>query len=178
MAVLAEAISVVVKISSIQQRLNGGWDTFERIVPNSTLCADNEIARVGFMHPDDARQFVQELEALGLVYLLDGMARDIAVVDQQRGLMIDCDWIDFGTVSFGGGQTPVVKGCRLKGSILRELITPEGWNFEGSLSQTFGFVRTSSGKAEIRNSPDGIDEMQSPLSAKPLYVGRPYRSRS
>ena len=53
MAVLIEAISVVVRADELLKKFPGGWDAFKSIVPNQTLCADNEIVRVGFMSPQD-----------------------------------------------------------------------------------------------------------------------------
>ena len=46
MAVLVEAISVIVQRDAIEKRFHGGWREFENAVPNSTLCADDELARV------------------------------------------------------------------------------------------------------------------------------------
>ena len=96
MAVLIEAISVVVKRSSVDEKFNGGWQAFADDVPNDTLCADDEIVRVGFMSPADVESYVQHLESLGLTYVRDNMAQDMVVVDQQRGLAISCDWAETG----------------------------------------------------------------------------------
>ena len=49
MAVLVEAISVIVRVDSINEKFPGGWIGFKDHVPNQTLCADNELARVGFI---------------------------------------------------------------------------------------------------------------------------------
>jgi hypothetical protein len=53
MAVLIEAISVVIRADTLLKKFPGGWGAFKLIVPNQTLCADNEIVRVGFMAPQD-----------------------------------------------------------------------------------------------------------------------------
>jgi hypothetical protein len=86
MAVLVEAISVVVRTDAIRTRYPGGWPAFRDTVANATLACDEEIARVGFMVPDDAKGFIDRLQARGLVFLRDGHAQDIAVADQQRGI--------------------------------------------------------------------------------------------
>ena len=57
MAVLVEGISVIVRRDAIESKYDGGWDTFVDNVPNATLCADDEIARVGFMGPADVEAF-------------------------------------------------------------------------------------------------------------------------
>ena len=58
MAVLVEAISVVVRRDAIGARYPGGWRGFLSIVPNSTLCADDDLVRVGFMAPPDVEAFI------------------------------------------------------------------------------------------------------------------------
>ncbi len=56
MAVLVEALSIVVKLSSIELKYEGGWEAFKDAVPNTTLCWDDELTRVGFMVPSDANE--------------------------------------------------------------------------------------------------------------------------
>jgi hypothetical protein len=58
MSVLIEAISVVMRADELLKKFPGGWDAFKGIVPNQTLCADNEIVRVGFMTPQDVESFI------------------------------------------------------------------------------------------------------------------------
>ena len=70
MAVLIEAISVVVRADVLLQKFPGGWEAFKSIIPNQTLCADNEIVRVGFMSPQDVESFVKKLQDAGLEFLL------------------------------------------------------------------------------------------------------------
>ncbi len=47
MAVLAEGISVIVRLDAIARLMDDDWARFVAIVPNQTLCCDNELARVG-----------------------------------------------------------------------------------------------------------------------------------
>src|SRR5260370_3074825 len=85
MAVLVEAISVVVRRDAIDRAFDGGWRAFVSRLPNATLCTDDQLARVGFMDPKAVENFVKGLEAAGLVFLRSGKCADIAAVDQQRG---------------------------------------------------------------------------------------------
>lgn len=87
MAVLAEAISVVVRADRLLAVYPGGWDAFVGSVPNETLCADDELVRVGFMVPDDVRAYVAELERQGLIYLRGGEAQDLEhiLIGRNRG---------------------------------------------------------------------------------------------
>ncbi len=51
MAVLAEGISVVVRLDAIERLMEDDWANFVAIAPNQTLCCDNELARVGSARP-------------------------------------------------------------------------------------------------------------------------------
>src|ERR1700730_405151 len=98
MAVLVEATSVIIRVQAIHSRYPSGWLAFVQNAPNNTLCSDNELARVGFMTPDDCRSFVGSLESIGISFLRDGQSQDIVVADQMRGLTVPCDWADFGRI--------------------------------------------------------------------------------
>jgi len=173
MAVLIEATSVVIRADALLQRFPSGWEAFKRIVPNQTLCADNEIVRVGFMSPMDVESFVRKLQGAGLEFLRDGEAIDIAVADQMRGLTSKCTWLEFGQVDMSGeGQR--VAACWLVGSQLTQVVTPPGWKFEGSLSSTFGFVpneHAAKGMKYLRHE-NGLDVYLNPITGKEMYVGR------
>jgi hypothetical protein len=135
MAVLVEGISVIIRRSKIEEVMS--WDEFQSLVPNATLCADDEIARVGFMGPADTKAFMQTLEAKGLRYLCDGKAKDITVVDQQEGLMTPTPWLEVGHIELNGNR---IAAARLKDSNLKTVLTPHGWEYEGSLTQSFSFL--------------------------------------
>lgn len=173
MAVLIEAISVVVRADSILNKLPGGWEEFKAIVPNQTLCADNEIARIGFMTTQDVEAFIKKLQSKGLEFLRGGEAIDIAVADQMRGLTSKCSWLEFGRVNLGDGGSRVA-ACRLAGSEVMEVVTPPGWEFEGSLSSTFGFVPTEHAEKGMQflRHENGLDVYFNPLTGKEVYVGR------
>jgi hypothetical protein len=140
MAVLIEAISVVVRADALIRNFPSGWDGFKSHVPNQTLCADNEIVRVGFMSPQDVESFIKLLTRSGLTYLQDGQAVNVAVADQLHGLAAPCSWLEFGHVNLGGNPKQRVAACRLTGSRYLQVVTPPDWKFEGSLSHTYGFV--------------------------------------
>jgi hypothetical protein len=176
MAVLVEAISVVVRRDSIDRSFVGGWDAFAACVPNATLCTDSQLARVGFMDPKAVGNFVEGLQAAGLVFLQSGKCTDIVVVDQQRGPTMPCEWLEFAHIPFGksGGKVAacwlfegprLAVGIHLPASI--ELATPNGWTFDGSISERFSFVpnedvvehlkylRTESGLNVFRDTSTG-----------------------
>jgi hypothetical protein len=170
MAVLCEAISVVVQAERALAAF-GSFEAFKRIVPNETFVADNELMRVGFMVSDDVKAFIDRLERQGLTYVRDGQAIDIVVIDQMRGPMVICDWLEFGRIPLSGGE---VAAARIKGSTSTQLFTPDGWQLEGSLSQTFAFVPVGREERSLNflRHEQGIDVYFNQLTGKEVYVGR------
>ena len=138
MAVLVEAISVVVRADRLLARM--AWDDFVTMVPNATLCADDELVRVGWTGSRRGPTIYHRLEETGLRYLENGASVDMIVIDQQRGPMAQCEMIEVGAIPFGPREGHAVSAARLVGSSRRQLLTPDGWQYEGSLSQTFRFV--------------------------------------
>ena len=173
MAVLIEGISVVVRVDELLKKFPGGWDAFKNIVPNQTLCADNEIARVGFMAPQDVESFIKQLQRVGLVFLCDGEAIDIAVADQMHGITSNCKWLEFGHVDMDGCATRIA-ACRLVGSCVNQVITPPNWRYEDSLSSTFGFVPNEHAEKGIKylRHENGLDVYLNPITGQEMYVGR------
>jgi hypothetical protein len=171
MAVLIEAISVVIQLRAVQSKYPGGWSGFAARCPNRTLCADGELARVGFMSPVDVDEFVRHLESLGLQFQRQGKAIDLAVVDQRSGPTTDCDWLQFGTVAVDGHR---VAACWATGSEENQLMTPDGWRFENSLSARFGFVAAEAvdGQLEFLRHERGVDVYLNRVTGKEVYVGR------
>lgn len=148
MAVLVEGISVLIRADRLDPF--GTWEAFKAIVPNETLCADNELVRVGFMSPAEARCFVDVLRSHGLRFSETGPAEDIVICDQQRGFSTECNWAEIGSVDLGEDQSKPTACARLKGSTVTELVTPVGWTWENSLTREFLFVPSKPNDAEGR----------------------------
>lgn len=138
MAVLLEAISVVIRRSVIDARYPGGWNAFVEAAPNATLCADDHIVRIGFMEPAHVEDFVIALEPHDIVFVADDAARDMAVIDQQHGPLVKCDWLEFGRIKLPTGDDHIVGAGRLAGDTADVLSTPADWTYEGSPTQMFG----------------------------------------
>lgn len=173
MAVLIEGLSVVIRKDALHQKFPGGWNAFERIVPNKTLCTDNEIVRVGFMVPGDVENFVRKLMRMNLVFMQDGEAFDIVVVDQREGPTTKCTWLEFGHVDISGeGQN--VSACRLIGSQITEVSTPLGWEFDCSLSSSSNFVLTENIGKELKylRYENGLDVYLNPVTGEEVYTAR------
>lgn len=173
MAVLVEGISVIVLAKQIVSNHVGGWEAFKRKVPNQTMCADDELIRVGFMHPDDVQDYVATLEVAGLRHITDGAASDMVVADQQRGFTTACQWAHFGHINLGGDPAKRVAACMLAGSNLKQIVFPEDWNYDDSLTAAYGFAPNGFHDTLNRvGDVDGYQAWQSALSEKPLYIAR------
>ena len=55
MAVLIEGLSVVIRYPAIETAHQGGARAFALELPNRSWCEDGELARVGFLPPEDIR---------------------------------------------------------------------------------------------------------------------------
>jgi hypothetical protein len=178
MAVLVEAISVVIRADALLAAYNGDWDAFKRTIPNETMCADGELVRVGFMSPEDVEAYVAQLSDAGLTYLEDGVAKDLVVVDQMRGPLVKCEWIEFGHVNLDNDPLMCVAACRLKGSTDFVLFRPEGWTFADSLSKSFGFVHKEHMDKSLTflRREKGLDFYRNEVTGKKVYIGRTLRN--
>jgi len=174
MAVLAEAISVIIKMQSIIHKFPGGWEEFTSYVPNKTLCADGEIIRVGFMDSIDVEEYINFLETNGLIYIDNNQARDIIVVDQIKGPLVDCHWIEFGTIDIGRDIMQKISACRITGSKIKDIVLPENWQYDKSLSKEYLITETDDidRRMVLLERKDGLRKYFDLKSGKTLYVGR------
>jgi hypothetical protein len=185
MAVLVEAISVVVRLDAIKSRFAGGWREFLACVPNSTLCADEFLARVGFMSPPDIEAFVKRLERGGLTFLRNGKSIDIAVVDQMRGPTMPVEWLEFACISLSEAgnkvaacwlfeEPRIAAGVHMPAEGVN-IATPDGWVYENSLSANFKFVENEEMQQKLKflRKEEGTDIYLDLSTGKEVYVGRP-----
>lgn len=175
MPVIIEGISVVTRAAAIASKMAGGEQAFFSLIPNQTYCADNELTRVGFMAPMDAEAFVHRLTAAGLVHLRDGAAVDIVVVDQLKGPLSQCNWIEYGKIAIDRAGSQKIVVCRLAGSQSTTVVMPSGWTFEQSLSNSHKFVPLEeiSKSMKFLRHENGLDVYLDLATGKETYVGRP-----
>ncbi|MBK9214639.1 MAG: tetratricopeptide repeat protein [Chloracidobacterium sp.] len=171
MAVLIEAISVIVRRRSIEERFPGGWRGFLSDAPNRTLYSDEEIASVSFMSADDVKAYIFYLESHGLDFEIGGKTVDISVVDQVRGFTTPSPWLEFGDLEKDGN---LVKACWITGTEPNYVFTPRGWNYEGSLSQKPGFVPKEEfdQKLKFLREENGLEVYLDLQTNEERYVGR------
>ena len=157
MAVLIEAISVVIRGDALLAAFGGDWQRFKTTVANATLCADGELVRVEFMTPGDAQRYIKALETKGLRHLEDNDTTDIVIVEQSQGPLSLCNWIEFGHVSLDGDPQRRVAACRAKGSTVMRIVNPPAWTFEASLSREYDMCRI---RASTRRSNSCATKME------------------
>lgn len=76
-------------------------------LPNSSFCADGELAVVSFMTPSAALDYADKLVTGGLKHLVNSRAVDIVIVDQLSGIVDDCDWAQTGETEWNGMELRV-----------------------------------------------------------------------
>jgi hypothetical protein len=178
MAVLVEATSVIVRRDAIDNWFEGGWPHFQDIVPNRTLCTDGELARVGFMVPSDAQVFVERLQYDGLTFFDGEKAVDLVVVDQDAGPTTPVDWLVMDRCTIDDERTEVTACYLLDGSPATPsrtgwLTAPEGWVYEGSISQRRGLHRVDEhDEIVLVDHRDGIDVWRDVATGREVYTGR------
>ena len=194
MAVLCEAISVVVRRDSIDKHFKGGWVRFQQNIPNSTMCTDGELVRIGFMSPNAVQEYVESLEAEGLqfkeekrflgVFGKGRSKKDIVVVDQHQGPTLLCNWIEFGKFPLGKEGINVsmcwlfegeriATGIHMKSNRM-DLHHPPGWTIEQTRELTFSGSTDFRSQYKFLRSENGLNVFLDEESGKEVYIGDPY----
>jgi hypothetical protein len=183
MAVLVEAISVIVRRDSIEKHFIGGWPAFLKTIPNATSCYEDKLVRVGFMEPGSVQGYIEVLEQSGLVFMEDDKAVDIVVCDQLQGPTIACDWIEFGKLPIDDDNTVAAawlfEGPRFTGGLHFKsrkfgLAVPARWKYKGSPSETPQFMDKldSQKHLEFLRQENGVEVYWNKTTNKEVYVGR------
>ena len=85
-----------------------------------------------------------------------------------------CEWLRVGRMLYEKDSNKIVTACRLVDSKVTELVTPIDWKFEGSLSQTFGFVPTEHADRSLKfiRQETSVDIFESKMTGKDVFQGR------
>lgn len=173
MAVIVEGISVVIRCDAIRDRHVGSLKAFMAELPNESFCADGELARVGFMSPSDAKAYVEHLGRRGLCYAVDGIAKDLVVVDQRTGMRANCTWALFGSTDWEKDPKRPIVVCAALPTHVDGVVVPRGWIFERSLSARHRYVESSRmGEMKFLRHEGGVDVYVDPATGDEHYVGR------
>ena len=143
MTVLVEGVSVIIKLEAINRIIPDGWEGFRQYVPNFSWCKDDKIVRLGFLDGDEAKEFVDKLESFNLVYQGSEGAQDFVLVDQIYGVSTKCNWLEYGHLDIHNDPPKKVAACRIAGTNDDTIVTPEGWQYENSLTAKHGLPPSS-----------------------------------
>lgn len=165
-AVLCEAISIIVRVDALNERFPGGLAGYAEAVPNRTFCCDGSLARVGFMSPADAARWIDLIAARGL--RIGAPDADLAVVDQVVGITSPCDWLQ--SVSDGS-----VRIAWRFGEEPEQTFVPDGWSREQHDAITYvpksdlgDALMTADGKLVVMKDPKtGRPLLQPQVSEQP-----------
>ena len=173
MAVLIEAISVIIKVESILSIFNNNIDKFESMIPNNTVCSDNELYRIGFMATSDAFNFVKNLENVGFVHLENNLSQDIVLICQKNGFYSECEWAE--CYNYKMKTDKFVVGCRIKEGKEDRLFLPESWTYESSLYCQGDFIESEDKISETHTLievKDNVSKYINNDTGKIVYIGR------
>lgn len=168
MSVLAEAISVVVANSVIKRSYRGGFDAFVRDCPRASFCSDGVLSRVGFLARRDADYFAGVLSGAGLSGLEHGVFVDLVIVDQNRGPLAPCLWVEFGHERDG---TPVVWHAASRRGTAH---VPQGWAAPAGLHPARFGRRPFTHQVQYLRGEANIDWFRDRSSGKVFSAPRPF----
>jgi hypothetical protein len=185
LAVLVEAISIIIKREALERLYPGGAVAYASDCPNWTYCEDGDLTRVGFMSPQDVAAHLHILESMGLRTLGPEGFADLAVVDQNEGPTRPCNWLAFGE-HFASGA----KFAFLVGTDPNPIVLPPGWKAGNSqklhlLEPTpdrYGHGADGTGqKPEVsgvlRATPPGAGDLTDWTPYRTLGMARGYHNR-
>ena len=129
MPVLVEAINVIVRNETIEEKYPGGMGSYWVDSPNESMCSDDYVTRVGFLELGTFREFTDRLMELGFRFVENDEMIDIAVFDQEEGMLRPCRWLHVGDHPDG------FQYATLRGDLGDVIEKPVGWRFEGSIAE-------------------------------------------
>ena len=167
MAVLAEAISVIVRVDVIDDAIPGGMAGYRAMVPNGSFCTDGRLVRVGFAAPPDVGAFYEHLRQFGLRLDDDERFLDIAIVDQYEGPTFPCPWLRFERHAEGYSSVRLVDE-----PLSQPVAAPEGWTPENSAKLKFTPTEDANEHFIGMGSENGAETVLDTRTGQFVYVAR------
>jgi len=169
MAVLVEALSVIVGNEVLEDLYPGGVEGYRNDCPNSTFCTDGHITCVKFMDLKDVNIFISQLEEHNLLFMHREKSWDIAVVDEAELLSTPCDWLKLDRNEDG------IMFCWLSSLSPGEILAPEDWTKDRrvfrigpkELQENFRYIKTE----------DNLDVYEDCRTGKLHYKASPFFNR-
>jgi hypothetical protein len=166
MAVLLEALNVIVRRSSLEEKYPGGAVRYQATCPNKTFCMDARLTRVGFMSPVDVRSFIGRLTSNGLTFFDGHQAVDIVVVDEHQGPTAPCEWFE------GGRESRGYSAGWERGTEPGAVICPPNWKL-GQSAQLNVMPNEEAGSRLLPLAKIGsLDVLLDFATGKEVYIGR------
>ncbi len=162
--------------SSVVGKYEDGLEQLLSDVPNSTVCGDGELLRVGFMTWTDLTGYIDLLKRRGLTHMDgNGQAVDAVAVDARSGPCEPCNSLQFGSadlqkIASAHPEKASVIWARLKGGQNERIMFPK--NRQGP--DKFQFVDAKAADSRLRfvRSEGNIDVFVDLETGKEVYVGR------
>ena len=186
MAILLEAINVVIKREMVETKCKGGFLGLLEDISYFKLPfhMDRELFRIGFGDPDTLHRFLPALGKRGLNF-----TDDWCIVDMMSGPTRPCNWLGFGRqmffkngsnigVSFDSYSIGWLKSKTHSGIVCNEnfeytIAAPKDWNFSNAISNIHNTPGEETRKLLIGlGLPNGlvqfVDDINNPVTnAKP-----------
>jgi hypothetical protein len=171
MAIYCEAISVLVRKETVKSVLRIAPEDLIRKFPGGSCWQDETLIRFGFMAPQDAEVWMNNLEDMGLRFVepTDSgfISIDFVVVDQNNGPTCECSWI----------ESEVINGYRWAW----ESGKPRGsFNAPSDLSERdFKLIphEEIDGLPFVIDERWGSDQTIDQKTGEPRYIGRVYKDQ-
>lgn len=169
MAVLIEAISVIVPLATLERAYPGGVRGYAADCPNATFVLDHYVTRVAFMTPADVGQFVERLKSAGLTFEQGGECVDVAVVDERHGPTVQCSWLAFDRTPEGHAR------CWLAGADPGDLAVPASWLPERAEQLRYVPLNEIDERVEhIASDASGLETYRLRETGETVYLGRAF----
>ena len=138
MSVLIEGTCVVIPLAVIAKKHPRGLPLYATEALNA--CKDHYLQRIAFLDESCFRCQMRNLRKAGYGLLKNGLYHDFAVVDQHKGILAKCSWLEFRKNDNGDSI------CWLDGTDPGDLFTATRWSPTGETSLYYIDAKTIAGK--------------------------------
>lgn len=118
MAITIHFLTVVIRIETIKKKYPGGINAFMK---SYTSWRDSNLIGIGFMSNGGAEEFIYKLTNIGFSYVVNDEFDEIAYIDQFKGLLLPCKWLEASIVDFFHKGEVTTSTCWLKGSMDKDV---------------------------------------------------------
>ena len=126
------------------------------------------------MTPFDVGNYIARLERMGFTFLVDGIAIDVAVVDQRLGPTRQCEWLKMIYFDIDDDQAQRCTAVHMIGKDPDPMFTPDDWSLEQHQTLRDGFVLTQDLPKRLKylGREQGLDVYRDQENGEIRYTGR------